>query len=309
MGVNIFVIIVTYNGSQWYQRCFDSLRSSSIPLQVVIVDNASKDLTVQFIKENYPEFILLESDRNFGFGKANNLGIHYALEHDADYVFLLNQDAWLTSSDTIEQLIQIHNTNQQYGILSPMHITAEETGIEKLLLNRLDDFRVTDARLFEDLYFGRLQKVYGTQYVNAASWLISRKVLDMVGGFDPLFFHYGEDDNYLNRVFYHGFKVGICPIARIVHDTDRPRKLYDEREDEILWLIEYSNINASIDLHRELRSYFFRTTTSLLKLRKNRARDCWTRFMFLKQNRKAIEKSRTENKKTGRTWVNKIKNK
>ena len=91
--MKVFVIIVTYKGKRWYDRCFGSLRQSTIPLQTIVVDNASNDGTVDYIRENYPEIYLIESKENLGFGKGNNLGLRYALDHGCDYVFLLNQDA------------------------------------------------------------------------------------------------------------------------------------------------------------------------------------------------------------------------
>ena len=59
--MKIFAIIVTYKGQQWYDRCFTSLRNSSIPVQTIVVDNASDDGTVEYIRENFPEIHLIES--------------------------------------------------------------------------------------------------------------------------------------------------------------------------------------------------------------------------------------------------------
>ena len=122
-----------------------------------------------------------------------------------NYVFLLNQDAWI-EPNTISDLINIHQLNKTYGILSPMHINAERNAIEKGLMHYIADYKLTDPKLIDDLYWDRLDDVYNTHYVNAAAWLLPRKTLEMIGGFDPIFFHYGEDDNYMNRVLYHGFK-------------------------------------------------------------------------------------------------------
>ena len=80
----ISVIVVTYNGLQWYDRCFSSLRQSNVPVSTVVVDNASNDGTVAYIKEHFPEIHLIESDKNLGFGGANNIGIRYALDQGCD---------------------------------------------------------------------------------------------------------------------------------------------------------------------------------------------------------------------------------
>ena len=91
--------------------------------------NASGDGTVEYIKENYPEIMLIESKENLGFGKGNNLAMRYALDHGCDYVFLLNQDAWLDENDTIEKLVEVAQRHPEYGILSPMHMNINGTGL------------------------------------------------------------------------------------------------------------------------------------------------------------------------------------
>src|SRR5690554_3758500 len=91
MNKEVIIIIVTYNGMSWLKKCLDSCGD----YQVLVVDNASSDETVPFLKTHYPQITLHSQKINLGFGQANNLGISYALKQGADYVFLLNQDAYL----------------------------------------------------------------------------------------------------------------------------------------------------------------------------------------------------------------------
>ena len=90
-NINVKIIIVTYNGMQWLARCL----SSCIGYDVIVVDNASTDKTITFIKENFPDVKLIKQNSNLGFGQANNIGLSIALKEDVDYIFLLNQDAYL----------------------------------------------------------------------------------------------------------------------------------------------------------------------------------------------------------------------
>ena len=300
--MKVFAVVVAYNGIQWYDRCLGSLRDTSIPIDAVVVDNASTDGSAEYIRQHFPEMNLLEQKENLGFGKANNIGIKYALDHDADFVFLLNQDAWV-EPDTISQLIGIAQAHPEYGILSPVHLNAEKNKVEHLLLERLDDFRATDSALFDDLFFNRLKEVYDTRYVNAAAWLLPRTTIETVGGFDPLFFIYGEDDNYINRVLYHGLKIGICPKLQMVHDNERPRPLYESREHEVLMMIDYTDVNKSHNIKQDMRQHWFKTITSFLKGRKKVARRHRADYLWLKNNRQAIERSVNENRKKGLNWL------
>lgn len=304
MNKKIFVIVVTYKGKQWYDRCFTSLRESTMPVQTIVVDNASNDGTVEYIKENYPEIHLVESKENLGFGRANNLGMRYALDNGGDYVFLLNQDAWV-EPDAIEKLLVIHGNRPEYGILSPIHLNAEKTGFEKGLLNYLADKKVTDKRLLEDLYFHRLKEVYVTTYVNAAAWLLPRNTLETIGGFDPIFSHYGEDDNYMQRVRYHGLKIGICPSCVVVHDTERRIDAAEKKvQTSNSWLLaKAADINSSNEVNGLCRYHFRKALSKLLVFKFPQAKTHWRIMLFLRKNAKGIKHSRAVNVAKGKNWL------
>lgn len=301
----VFVIIVTYNGKRWYGRCFKSLQKSLIPVQIVVVDNASTDDTVSYIKEYFPEVYLIESKVNQGFGQGNNKGIRYALDNAADYVFLLNQDAWI-ESNTIATLIEIHKKQPEYGILSPMHLNADKTAIEKGLIVYLSTTRHTPNELISDMYLGLKKEIYDTNYVNAAAWLLPRNTLEVVGGFDPVFYHYAEDDNYLARVLYHGFKVGIVPKVTICHDTERRVKAQPNAVMNFdKWLLQRSTDLSYPDhhIHVMIKEYCKQSIIKLITFKRKTFLENYRNMMFLLHNRKSILESRNQNKQKGRTWL------
>lgn len=237
----LFVIIVTYKGHQWYERCFTSLRNSEYPVQTIVIDNASNDGTVEYIREHFSEIHLIESKENLGFGRANNIGMRYALDHGCDYVFLLNQDAWV-ELDTLTELVRVAEKYTEYGVLSPMHMNKEKDHLNM----SLDDGK-GNYELLSDVYCHSIRDVYATSSVNAAAWLLPRKTLEIIGGFCPLFFYCGEDDDYMNRLKYHKLPMGVCPKARIVHDTkiklDQSKALSQKALNEDLHNL--LNINSS----------------------------------------------------------------
>ena len=295
----VYVIVVTYRGRQWYDRCFRSLSESTIKVQTVVIDNASGDGSADYICEQYPDIHLIRSDRNLGFGNANNVGIKYALEQGCEYVFLLNQDAWI-EPDTIEHLIRVHRQYPEYGIVSPMHMTKEKDHLNFLL----DDGN-RNYELLSDLYFGTVKDVYDIDYVNAAGWLISRNTLMTIGGFCPIIFHYGEDDDYLHRMRFHGVKVGLCPHSRMVHDSKNKlgeavrlfKKANEERIDE------YLDINKSIDLIVLKRRFFFKGIALLFRWKREQADEYFKRFRFLAKNGEDIERCRAQHKIKQPKWL------
>lgn len=223
--MNIYVVIVTFNGEQWIERCLISVRESTLHARAVVIDNGSSDRTLSVIADKFPETIVIRSASNLGFGAANNLGISYALDHQADYVYLLNQDAWL-NPDTLEILIARMQDHPEYGLLSPIQTDG---GGEKWDAGFETACRESECPgLLDDLAAGKLKPIYEIHFVMAAHWLLSAESLRRTGGFSPLFHHYGEDNNWIDRARYHGFRIGVCPQAEAAHDR-QGRKSDPER--------------------------------------------------------------------------------
>lgn len=215
----IHVIIVTYNAMKWAERCFKSLRKSSVPIQCFVVDNGSTDGTQEYIRNNFPEVNFTQSETNLGFGKANNIGIEKAYKDGAEFFYLMNQDAWLYEN-SMANLLEIYNQyphKNEIGIISPIHVD----GTEKYLDIFVDQYIAKNyekTRMISDLYFQTLKPYYEIHFINAAHWLLPKKTIETIGGFNPYFFHYGEDDEYVNRVHFHQKKVLLVPGSKAVHD-------------------------------------------------------------------------------------------
>jgi len=226
----VYVVIATHNAMQWVERCFTSIRNSSHPVTVVVIDNASTDETVVTISRNFPEVTIITNTDNRGFGAANNQGMNWALREGADYIFLLNQDTWIFT-DTIAKLVDAMRRDPQFGIASPIHYRADEM-------------------TYDNAFYGYLRKeykehpnmlppgIYPSQFINAAAWLVQCKCLEDVGGFGDLFYHYGEDRDYVQRLHYFGFKLGFVNAAGIVHD--RPSRRFALKTlDEVVWYYSF----------------------------------------------------------------------
>lgn len=226
MSFNTYIIIVTYNATPWLDKCLGSIDFSKF--KVVVIDNNSKDQTVNHIEKNFPEVILFKEEKNLGFGKANNKGINYALEQGAEYFFLLNQDAWV-EPETLETLCEVASLNPDYGILSPIHFSGTNNALDYNFSNYIIPSKCKD--LYSDIYFQNYSKtVYELPFVNAAAWLMTKKCVNTVGGFSPSFFHYAEDKNYCQRVAYHKLKIGVVPTSKICHDREQSteNKYYED---------------------------------------------------------------------------------
>lgn len=215
----ISVIIVTYNAMKWAERCFSSLRKSSVPVEVIVVDNGSTDGTQEYIQTHFPEVDFTQSSENLGFGKANNLGIEKAYKNGADFFYLMNQDAWIFE-DSIQKMLDVYKgypNKDEIGILSPMHLDGTENNLD-IFLDKYIATNFEKTRLISDLFCQNIKEAYEISFVNAAHWLLPKSTIETVGGFNPYFFHYGEDNEYVNRVHFHKKKILLCTKSKVVHD-------------------------------------------------------------------------------------------
>ena len=232
--MKILVIVVTYNGRKWLDRCLGSVRASAVPADLYVWDNDSTDGSPDFVQSHFPEAKLVRSADNLFFAEANNMGLRYALEKGYDYAYLLNQDAWL-APDTLGTLIDVSQAHPEYAVLSPLQMT--------------DGFRELDGQ------FKKIMKE-PVRRVMAAHWLVPRKALEKVGLFDKLFPLYGNDDNWCDRARYHGFKIGIVPEAKAVHD----RAKREEAKEKVIY-----------------RNYYMGSLVRLCDIN----RPLWERFLFV----------------------------
>ena len=215
----IFAVVATWNGEHWVDKCLGSLRRSTVPVEIVVVDNASKDRTRERVRREFPEATCLQMSENLGFGRANNVGIRLAYDRGADHMFLLNQDAWVVP-ETIESLVRLQKEDAAHGILSPIHLDGGGRQLDKWFSVYLSKSGDSDG-LLSDLLCGRnLKSVYDTPYINAAAWLVSRKCIETVGLFNPVFQHYSEDMEYASRVIHHGLRIGVAPGVRAFHGRE-----------------------------------------------------------------------------------------
>lgn len=306
--MNVYVIIVTYNAMKWVDCCLGSLRKSDVPCVPVVIDNLSGDETVSYIREHYPEAHIIENKKNKGFGQANNQGIEWAYKEGATHFFLLNQDAWI-EPDTIGKLVRIQDVHR-INIVSPVHLNGLGDGLDYGFKRYLSEDKDACAEIVNDMVLKNQNEFYVVKKINAAAWMIDRQTIENIGGFDPIFFLYGEDNNYLERIHYHGCKLAFVPDSIIYHDriVHGDAKAYNELELRNGLVGSYTNINIALFAITRRRIYWHVKTINLLLkcLFTLRVKDFFAVMSSFVGYLKAwpmILKSRNINKKKGSNWL------
>lgn len=217
--MDVSVIIVNYNTKSLLKDCIQSICSNThgCSYEIIVVDNASSDGSVQMLKEEFPQVQVIASDTNLGFGKANNLGAKRA---KGDYLFLLNSDTELFN-DSIKGLWEYARTYPgKLGVvggtlLQPNHAPNLSFGYFPCIKNEL-------LYLWNKLWknehgFKRQDSPYKVDFVCGADMLIPKTVFQKLNGFDPAFFLYYEETDLQKRMEKLNLDRIILPSVKIIH--------------------------------------------------------------------------------------------
>jgi len=210
--IEVTVIIPNYNNVKLLDNLLISLKKSDTPFKTVIVDNNSKDNSVELIKQKYPEVNLIENEVNKGFAKAVNQAIRVS---DTKYVFLLNNDTTVCSNTISSLLKTIKRDEKIFSVTSKMiqyhnKNLIDDAGDEYTLLSwsKKIGYNHDISEYNED------REVFGAC---AGAALYNRQYFDIIGLFDEDFESYVEDMDLNFRARIQGYKSYYSSNAIVYH--------------------------------------------------------------------------------------------
>jgi len=224
----ISVVIVNYNVKEFLEQSLVSVEKAlaNIPAEVIVVDNASRDGSVELVRRNFSNVQLLAQTENLGFARSSNIGIECA---KGRYVALLNPDT-IVQEDTFAKMLDFMETHPETGLLGCKILNPDGTlqlacrrsfPTPWVAFTKLSGL----SRIFSgSKLFGKYNLTYldanATCEVDAISgsfMLIRRETLEHVGPLDEMFFMYGEDLDWCYRIRQSGWQVTYFPNTQIVH--------------------------------------------------------------------------------------------
>lgn len=222
--MDISTILVSYNTSHLLNEAVTKLKDSSrnLKTEIIFVDNASADDSVQQIQTLFPECRIIANKSNVGFGRANNQALPLT---SGRYILLLNTDAFV-APDTLDKCIAYMDTHPNCGILgvrlegrdgvlqpcaryfpTPWNVFLQRTGLRRWIKN---------VQMVDNMDWTH-DEVRVCDWVVGCFYLVRREVIDQIGLFDPRYFLYFEEVDHCRTAKKAGWEVVFYPHTTVIH--------------------------------------------------------------------------------------------
>lgn len=278
--MKVAIIIVNFNGKNDTLECLESLRSlktKSLKLVTVVVDNASIDGSIELIKKKYPQVKLILNKENLGFAEGNNAGINYALGLRVDYLLVLNNDT-LVDKMLLINLIKKFEVDKDIGIASPKIYFAPGFEFHKEKYSRNERGKViwyaggiidwqnifSSHHGVDQVDKGQYDKEGETDFSTGCCMLVKKEVFNKIGNFNKKYFLYWEDIDLCLRAKKAGFKVYYIPQAFLWHKNASASggaggktPVYYQTRNRLLFALKYASLKTKLLVLKQGVSYLF----------------------------------------------------
>lgn len=223
--MTIDIILISYNTQTLLLKCLNSIKHAPQGCEIgniIVVDNASNDLTVENVKESFPDVIVISLEENKGYAHAVNIGVEHST---SEWVFIGNADIEFRSN-SILHLWQATLSHQNVGLACPQQVYPDNSrqrswgffpGYSEALHYLSFSSAIENVLESIAMKLGIARKSRFIPYADGAALLIHRDSFIAIGGFDSSFFFFGEEADFCQRMWQSGKGVLFVPNATIMH--------------------------------------------------------------------------------------------
>lgn len=202
----VYILILNYCSVNDTIECIRSVRKLKYSnFRLLVIDNHSPDGSGEVLRQTISQKEFIQNTVNVGYAGGNNGGIRIALENGASYVFVVNPDVRLRE-DSICSYVEELERDESIGALNPVQL--EENGVT------VDD---SFSRAVLSSARNRCGSVLEVNTLFGAALMLPTRTIKRVGGFDPLFFAYGEEEDLCRRIRQRGLKLVVTEKAPVIH--------------------------------------------------------------------------------------------
>lgn len=215
----VYILILNWNGKKDTINCLESVKKIDYPdYNIVIIDNGSSDDSVEEIHKKFKDIKIIKNKENLGYAEGNNVGIRYALNNKADYIWILNNDT-IVDKNCLTKLIQTAELNKDIGIVGSKIYDygtnrIQYLGIKNLFLNLLLFKKIVGGGKEDN---GQFDSFTDVDAVAGCSTLIRLEMLKKIGLFDKKLFLYYEEVDLFVRAKKAGYQLKVAPKSHVWH--------------------------------------------------------------------------------------------
>lgn len=234
-------VIINYKTGELTCDCIKSIYDNYGVSEIVVVDNASNDNSVDLIKTSFPEVNIIINPENYGYAKAVNIGVRAT---KSELVVVSNSDVeFLSNSLKITEKMMIDDVNigicgfsQQFPDGSQQRSYGNFPGYKLGFFDMtlISTFQKYAGKIF--VKFKKSSRIIYPEYTDGAALMINRSLFNKLDGFDEDYFFYTEEADFCKRVWNSGYKVALNPLAKIIHirGAGRAKTNFNETAEKLL---------------------------------------------------------------------------
>lgn len=214
----VTIVIINYNNASDTIECINSIKKITFPnYNILVIDNNSTDDSAEILNQDRESYIFIRNHQNLGFSGGNNLGITHALNSEADYILLLNNDT-IVQEDFLDRLVETSLSVKNRGIIGGKIYYYDDPERIWYAGGSLNCFLGRTKHIGKNkIDTGKYDKTREVGFITGCLMLIPREVIENVGMMDEKYFLYFEDADWCYRIRKAGYRLIYSPLARIYH--------------------------------------------------------------------------------------------
>lgn len=269
----VAVVVLNFNGVDYIGKCLESLRklnTDGLKVSFLVVDNASSDKSIDYIKQNFSEFDLIQTGENLGYAEGNNVGIRQGLDLGVEWIWIVNPDIEV-HPDSLKSLITFSSSHTRAGILGSKVYFSPGFEFHKAKYKKSDIGKViwyaggrvdwdniqSDHRGINEVDSGKYDKASRVDFITGASMLLKSEMLNEVGLLDRKYFLYFEENDLGQRAMKSGWELWYVPQSIVWHANAQATGVgsalvdYYTTRNRLLFGLRWAPLRSKLALVRE----------------------------------------------------------